>query len=124
MVGIEEHQKKFDPRFFLAAFLWMAVIFYLSAQPDLKSSLPSFYDYIARKFAHAIEYGILFYFWSRVFKNIKQSLLLAASITLFYAVSDEWHQTFVHGRVGSPVDVLIDMLGMGLVFLYIKKPRR
>jgi VanZ family protein len=29
-------------------------------------------------------------------------------------VSDEFHQTFVEGRHGSPVDVLIDAAGVAL----------
>jgi VanZ family protein len=31
-----------------------------------------------------------------------------------YAVSDEWHQTFVPTRVGTPSDVMIDAAGAAL----------
>jgi VanZ family protein len=31
-----------------------------------------------------------------------------------YAVSDEWHQSFVPTRVGTPWDVLIDAAGAAL----------
>jgi VanZ family protein len=34
-----------------------------------------------------------------------------------YAVTDEFHQTFVEGRHGTPVDWLIDSAGAGLVAL-------
>ena len=43
--------------------------------------------------------------------------ILATVIALLYACSDEYHQTFVAGRHGSPVDVSIDAIGMGLAAL-------
>jgi VanZ family protein len=33
-------------------------------------------------------------------------------ITIAYAISDEYHQSFVDGRVGSVRDVLIDTAGV------------
>ena len=39
--------------------LWMMLIFFLSAQPDLESGLPFVWDFILRKFAHIFEYLIL-----------------------------------------------------------------
>ena len=38
----------------------------------------------------------------------------ASLITLAYAVADEYHQTFVEGRHGTPVDVLIDAVGIAV----------
>ena len=34
------------------------------------------------------------------------------AISLGYAATDEFHQTFVDGRKGTPVDVLIDSVGI------------
>jgi VanZ family protein len=39
---------------------------------------------------------------------------LATALGLAYAVSDEWHQSFVAGRNGTVTDLAIDALGMGL----------
>ena len=36
------------------------------------------------------------------------------AISLVYAVTDEFHQTFVDGRNGTPVDVLIDSIGIAI----------
>jgi VanZ family protein len=36
------------------------------------------------------------------------------AITLAYAAGDEFHQSFVDGRHGTPVDVLIDAAGVGI----------
>ena len=40
-----------------------------------------------------------------------RSPLPVVAITLAYVVTDEFHQTFVEGRHGTPVDVLIDAAG-------------
>ncbi|MBI5103954.1 MAG: hypothetical protein HZB46_03005 [Solirubrobacterales bacterium] len=42
----------------------MALIFFLSAQPDLSSGLGS-WDLVLRKLAHMTEYGVLFLLWWR-----------------------------------------------------------
>ena len=89
----------------------MAVIFALSAQPDLNSGLGG-WDTLLRKLAHMAEYGLLFLLWLRALQRPGW----AAAITLAYAVSDEVHQSFVEGRVGSPVDVLIDAAGVAIAF--------
>ena len=89
----------------------MAVIFFLSAQPDLSSGL-GVWDTIGRKLVHMAAYGLLWWLWYRALAL--RSPLPAVAITLAYAVSDEFHQTFVEGRHGTPVDVLIDAAGMGI----------
>jgi VanZ family protein len=47
--------------------------------------------------------------------------VLAVGIALGYAGTDEFHQTFVHGRHGTPVDVLIDSAGMAVVALLVAR---
>ena len=42
--------------------------------------------------------------------------VLAAVITLAYAATDEFHQTFVHGRNGSPIDWGIDAAGVAVAW--------
>jgi VanZ family protein len=37
---------------------------------------------------------------------------LAFALATLYAASDEFHQTFVRGRMGSPIDVAIDAIGV------------
>src|SRR3954453_24053420 len=83
----------------------MAVIFLLSAQPDLNSGLGTV-DLIGRKIIHASEYGLLTFLWWRALRNVP----LAATIAVAYAVTDEFNQHFVHGRHASPIDVGIDAL--------------
>jgi VanZ family protein len=99
----------------------MALIFFFSAQPDLNSGL-GVWDTIGRKIIHMAEYGLLWFLWWRAlgFGNP----LPAVAITLGYAATDEFHQTFVHGRHGSPVDWLIDSAGVALTVLLVRRRAR
>src|SRR3954470_12069892 len=107
-------------RIFLRADPWlppialMALIFFLSAQPDLSSGL-GVIDLVGRKFVHAGEYALLCFLWWRALRTLEGAaglapLALAFALAVAYAAADELHQTFVHGRHGTPVDVAIDAL--------------
>jgi hypothetical protein len=48
----------------------------------------------------------------------RRNVLLAGSIAVLFAVSDEFHQTFVPTRDGTLSDVLIDSVGVGLAMLF------
>jgi VanZ family protein len=97
----------------------MALIFFLSAQPDLGTGLGGF-DLVLRKLAHMGEYALLWLLWRHALQGRSW---VAAAITLAYAVSDEWHQTTVEGRHGSPVDVLVDAAGVALAALVVSRRR-
>jgi VanZ family protein len=101
----------------------MGVIFFVSAQPDLGTGL-GVWDTILRKAAHMAEYGLLWFLWQRALRTATP--WPAVAITLAYAASDEFHQTFVTGRHGSPLDLLIDAAGVAIaVALYRRrKPSR
>jgi len=98
----------------------MGVIFFLSAQPDLNSGLGT-WDTILRKCAHMAEYGLLFLLWWRALGMGHP--LPAVAIALVYAASDEWHQSFVEGRHGSPTDVLIDAAGVAVALAAVTARR-
>jgi VanZ family protein len=93
--------------------LLMAVIFAFSAQPDLSTGLGT-WDTILRKAAHMAEYGLLWWLWWRALGH--RHAAAAAAITLAYAASDEFHQSFVEGRNGSPLDVAIDAVGIAIAY--------
>jgi VanZ family protein len=91
----------------------MGLIFVLSAQPDLNSGL-GVVDLIGRKFIHAGEYALLCFLLWRALREVmpaRRAPLAALAIAVAYSCTDEFHQTFVHGRHGTPVDVLIDAVG-------------
>jgi hypothetical protein len=87
----------------------MALIWFLSAQPDLRSGLDSDWDLVLRKLAHMAVFGALLLGWWRAIGP-----RAAVAITLAYAALDEWHQTWVEGRNGAFHDWAIDALGAGI----------
>jgi hypothetical protein len=96
----------------------MGLIFFLSAQPDLKTSLGPI-DLVLRKIIHAAEFGLLWFLWLRAFRY--RAPWWAVAVTVGYAATDELHQSFVHGRIGSPLDWAIDGLGVAAAFWLWKR---
>ena len=91
----------------LPVIVWAAVIFTFSSIPSLGTGLGS-WDVVLRKLAHAAEFGVLGALLYRALRHEPLAILLGSA----YAVTDEVHQAFVSGRHGSPVDWLIDTLGV------------
>jgi VanZ family protein len=101
----------------------MAVIFVLSAQPDLNSGLGTI-DLVGRKLIHASEYALLTFLWWRALRTVvapKTAALFAFSLAVGYAGTDEFHQHFIKGRHGTPVDVGIDACGAAISALLIRR---
>ena len=96
----------------LPVLAWAAVIFAFSSIPSLSSGL-GVWDTVLRKCAHVTEYAVLGALLYRALE--REAPALAAGIA--YAATDEFHQHFVHGRHGSPVDVGIDAVGVALGML-------
>jgi len=94
----------------------MGVTYYLSAQPNLRTDLGTV-DLVGRKFVHMFEFGLLWLLWARALGWSGRARWAAAAIAIGYAISDEFHQSFVDGRQGSPRDVLIDSAGVLLAAL-------
>lgn len=101
----------------------MALIFFLSHQPDLSSGL-GVWDLVGRKIAHALAYALLCFLWWRALRTLAatdRALTLAAAVSLAYAASDEWHQTFVEGRSGTVRDVAIDAAGIAAAAILLRR---
>lgn len=122
----------------IAAFSWMAVIFYLSHQPGSASSdlssgivatLLNFIDQVApnlelnvesfhtfvRKNAHFMAYLFLSLLSLNAWKSSGyrgwRQLFLGFGMCVLFAATDEIHQLFIEGRSGEVRDVLIDSTG-------------
>jgi VanZ family protein len=94
-------------RLWLPVVLWAALIFAFSSVPDLGTGLGG-WDLVLRKIAHAAEYAVLGALLARALRSPG----VAALAGVLYAVSDEVHQAFIPGRLGSPIDVAIDAAGV------------
>lgn len=111
--------------FWFPTLAWMAVIYFLSSFHKMQASPVGWQDFIVRKTAHFIEYLVLCILINRSLKNtsslsLVKRLVLALALTVLYAISDEYHQTFVNGRTGKIFDIGIDTLGafFGLIFYW------
>ena len=99
----------------------MALIFALSGQPSDHVDR-AWWDVALRKLAHVTEYAVLTFLWWRALRGLGagRPLLAAIAVSFGYACTDEFHQTFVDGRRGTPVDVLIDSIGIAIAALAIR----
>jgi VanZ family protein len=90
----------------------MGLIFYLSAQEAVGPELPAW----TRVVAHATEYAALAALWGWALLPLlgARAVAVAAAISFLYALSDEWHQSFVPGRDADPIDVAADAAGIAL----------
>lgn len=135
--------------YFILAFAWMCVIFYLSHQPAADSdtlsiglterliqfledivpiSEASFKElhHFVRKNAHFVAYLLLgiFTVFALGKNKIKNEGSIAFVIGTLYAAGDEYHQLFVAGRSGQISDVILDSAGVLcgiLLYKLIKK---
>lgn len=110
----------------LPTLLMMLIIFLVSARSSYE--LPDFgwADALIKKSGHMIGYALLALFSWRALDLKKEKRWIAWLIAIIYAVTDEFHQSFVPGRHPSIWDVLIfDNLGalvsLGLATRYGKQ---
>lgn len=106
-------------------FLWMVFIFSLSSQRSVGVTHTYIYDFMIFKSIHMIEYAVLYFLFFRAFFSLKLSLvyqfIFPVVISIFFAASDEIHQLFVTSREGTIRDVLIDTVGIIIMYILIRK---
>ena len=100
----------------LPVVVWAGVIFAFSSIPSLSTHLGT-WDLILRKAAHMTEYAIL----AVLLRRATGSTGWAFALAVGYAATDEFHQTFVRGRHGTPVDVGIDAIGAFLGLAVVRR---
>ena len=121
--------------------LWCSLIFYFSNQvgaisEESSSRVLLFLDnifktnltnsllatIIIRKCAHMFLYFILYLICLYVGNsyNIKKKILFCFVFCLIYSLSDEIHQLFIYERSFGIIDILIDMIGSSIAYLFIK----
>jgi len=121
--------------------LWLAFIFFASTGefsaentsriirplllwlfPGISEERLALAHFLIRKAAHFTEYAILALLSARAFSISSKEVLrrhwffISLAIVILYALTDEYHQSFVPSRTSSIYDSLIDMSG-GLTML-------
>jgi VanZ family protein len=108
----------------LPVLLLMLVIFLFSARPSVELPYFGWADRIIKKGGHIIGYAILAFLYWRALDFNKKKVWAAWFLTVLYAMTDEFHQSFVLGRDSSVWDVLIfDNLG-ALISLWLTSRSR
>jgi VanZ family protein len=105
----------------LAPLALMGLIFFLSSRDSVGPDLPAF----TRVIAHFCEYALLAMLWVWALHPAigSRSFVLAAAISFAYAISDEYHQSFVSGRDADPLDLVVDGLGIATA-IWLFRARR
>jgi VanZ family protein len=119
--------------YWLPPITWSLIIFLFSAHSVPSASRIYWGDFIIKKTAHLLEYGILAILW---FRGLKESgltkgkaAILAVIFSILYGITDEFHQSYTPGREPRIRDVFFDTIGASLAIYYIwnilpKAPKR
>ena len=86
----------------------MIVIFYFSSRSTTGIGTNKTNRFLILKSFHIIEYAFLVFLILFAISKKKLSIFIA----YLYAISDEFHQSFVLGRTGRFRDTLIDLIGI------------
>ncbi len=128
-------------RYWIPVLLWMSFIFWMSTEtfssqntasivePIIRFLIPSIVPemiemihWALRKLGHLAEYFVLGFLLFRAFRGGSKELRIqrwtfsSFFVLIFYAASDEFHQSFVAARTASLNDVGIDIMG-GMISL-------
>ena len=105
-------------KFWLPPFLWAVVIFTFSSMQVGSSSEFYWKDFIVKKTAHVIEYGV---FATLIYRalinsnvNKRKAMWYAVFVALLYGMTDEFHQSYTPGRGPAVRDVVIDTIGASI----------
>lgn len=131
--------------------IWMGVIFAFSHQAHSSEATATYFgdfNVLVRKLGHISEFAVLFFLLrfallggnpvpvnandSQTQSKSRQwqvaiadkTNLIAMGISVLYAASDEWHQSFVPGRSACVEDVLLDsaaVLGAVVIQAFVSK---
>ena len=131
MIGDEMNRKVIDWVFVV---IWCGLIFCFTASPLftgentahwIREIIEKFHmghsahidggffslNFIIRKATHLTAFGILAILFYRALRPWRYARPFAWLITVVYAATDEWHQSFQPGRTPKVMDVFIDACG-------------
>ena len=105
--------------------LWMGFIFCLSSVPG--NEIPDLHIPNFHPLVHFVEYSVLTILLLRAFKgeypdiNAFRQIVSTILVVIIFAVTDEWHQTFVAGRSGKLPDAVTDTVYSIIAMLFYFK---
>ena len=110
------------------AILLMAVIFGFSSTPQVSLLYFGSADYFVKKGGHMLGYALLALAYKHGLQGMKNPNRWAWVLAVLYALTDEFHQSFVPGRHPSLLDVfLFDANGAAIAlwlrYCILERPR-
>jgi len=107
------------------ALAWMGLIFFFSAQTNFDFAPEQWQIDPVSWTAHFVEYAVLAALLWQALRHTprlgRRAVALALTLAVVYAISDEWHQSFVPGRYPDVRDVLVDAAGALTVLLLLAR---
>ncbi len=114
----------------LLVLVWMSIIFAFSSQAHSGEVTRQYFgpfNILLRKAGHVSEFALLFLLLRRAIAHTISGALpiniATILVTVLYAASDEYHQSFVPGRTSSIYDVAVDSAGIAIGLLFLKLRR-
>ena len=108
-------KKKLIINYYLPVVFWAGLIFFASSFSTAKTTDFFWGDFLIKKTAHLIEYGILAVLLYRAMRGTEvdktKAFFLSIIISGLYGLTDEFHQSFTPGREPKIRDVVIDTIG-------------
>lgn len=105
--------------------VWALIIFTFSSFSTPSTSAIYWQDFVVKKLAHMVEYGIFAFLLYRALRayevNKTRAVILSILIAGVYGLTDEFHQSFTPGREPRIRDVAFDTIGASLSMLLIWK---
>lgn len=89
--------------------IWAGLIFFLSAQNTLPGASYPLLDYILKQSAHVFVYAVLHFL---IWRTNKKLVIIPILIAFVYALTDEFHQSFIPGRNATMIDIGFDLVGI------------
>ena len=112
-------------KYWLPVFFWGLIIFSFSSLTTPSTSEIFWQDFVVKKTAHMVEYGIfalLLYRALRAYETDQtRAVILSILFAGLYGLTDEFHQSFTPGREPRVRDVAFDTIGASLSMLIIWK---
>lgn len=111
-------------RLWLPILIWAGLIFFGSSLPAVRVSPDGLIDFLSHKMVHLVEYSVFYVLLYRALVEghlvVHRGKVVASFLATFiFALSDEYHQSFIPGRSARGRDTVIDLLGSLLgVFLW------
>ena len=107
-----------------AVALWMGVIYYFSSQSSFALLDRVWQPSLVSISAHFLEYALLAALLWHALRSSPalagRAASLAFVLAVLYAISDEFHQSFVPGRYPDVRDVLVDAAGALMAVLLLR----